>query len=117
MGRTITSGERDWGLWLLLLFAAAACHLIWPVTDRISFDLRPIPFLIAIYSGYKFGRWPGAALGLLSTLVLLAWAFTGDESPTGQLALFGPLTSPSDEALAFHGFSIQDALAAAAAGF
>jgi hypothetical protein len=120
MGRTLRSGERDWGLWLLLLVAAAMCHMSWQLTARIGFDLRSIAFLIAIYAGYKFGRWPGAALGLLSTLGLLVWAWLGVEPPSLEQAVLGPLTlSPlgADEAFALRGLSLQDALMAAGIGF
>ena len=117
MGRTLTSGERDWGLWLLLLVAAAACHLSWQITPNIGFDLRPIACLIAIYAGYKFGRWPGAALGALSTLALLAWTFLGDEPASVQQGLLGPLSRYFGQGFALTGFSMQDAAMAAAAGF
>lgn len=116
MGRTLTPSERDWGLWLLLLVAAAACHLAWQLTDRVGFDLRPVAFLITLYAGYKFGRWPGAALGLLSTLALLAWAFLGDEPPSVEQTLLGPLDRYPGSGLALNAFSIQDALIAGAAG-
>ncbi len=117
MGRTLTPGERDWGLWLLLLVAAAACHLAWQITPNIGFDLRPIAYLIAIYAGYKFGRWPGAALGLLSTLALLAWTFLGEEPASVQQGLLGPLNRYFGQGFALTGFSMQDAAMAAAAGF
>src|SRR5262249_54465800 len=112
--------ERDWGLWALLLLAACACHASWQLTDTIGFDLTPLAFVTVLYSGYKFDRWSGAALGLLSSLILLLWAWYDERVSSMAGALLGPTQfAPFDDAegLTLRDFAAQDALLFALVGY
>ncbi len=110
---------RDWGLFALLVLVGLAGHLSWAVTEWIQVDLHPLPWILAVYVGYKMGRWSGLAAGLVAVLPWTAFLlWTGAQSRSEVLLGDASVRAFSDlPYLAVHGVSLQAAVVAAFLGW
>lgn len=119
-GRRWMGPSADWGLYGLLVVIGVACHLNWAVTERIQVDLHPLPWMLAVYVGYKMGRWSGFAAGGLSVLPWTVYAALTDRRLSWRdLVLGGGQLEPFAEHryLTVRMFSLQEAAVAGLLGF
>jgi hypothetical protein len=120
MSRRWRDGDRDWSLAVLLLLAGVAGHLSWALTEAIHVDLYPLPWIVAVWAGYKMGRWGGLLTGALSVLPwTLEAALQDNQLSWRELLLGGGWLEPFAEArsIAVRGFSLQDAVIAGLLGY
>ena len=124
MSRRWKGPRGDWSLFGLLLVVGVAGHLSWAMTPVLQVQLHPLPWIVAVYLGYKMGRLTGLVAGGLSVLpwtvvATLQGEGSGDRFSWRELVLGGGWLEPFPQApwLSVRTFSLQELVIAAFLGY
>ncbi len=72
--KTRAEWTKDKGLWTLLVGVGMLSPFTWNLTDLFSPGFYPLYLILAIYLGYRMGRWYGALGGLAMVAPWVYWS-------------------------------------------